>query len=87
MTEFQYQEMFPLGKDATEYRLLSRDHISVSSFEGKEILKIEPEALTLMAQEAFRDVSHLLRPKHLSQVAAILKDREASKNDRLWPWR
>ena len=83
MTEFQYQEMFPLGKDATEYRLLSRDHISVSSFEGKEILKIEPEALTLMAQEAFRDVSHLLRPAHLSQVAAILKDRKASKNDQL----
>ncbi len=83
MTEFQYQEMFPLGKDTTEYRLLSRNYISVSSFKGKEILKIEPEALTTMAQEAFRDVSHLLRPKHLSQVAAILKDREASKNDQL----
>ncbi len=83
MTEFQYQEMFPLEKDATRYRLLSRGHISVSPFEGMEILKIAPEALTLLAQEAFRDVSHLLRPAHLSQVAAILKDPEASENDRL----
>ncbi len=83
MTEFQYQEMFPLGKESTDYRLLTRDHLSVSSFEGIEILKIDPEALTLIAQEAFRYVSHLLRPAHLSQVAAILKDRNASKNDRL----
>ena len=83
MIEFQYQEMFPLGKDTTEYRLLSRDHVSASSFEGTEILKIAPEALTLIAQAAFRDVSHLLRPAHLLQVAAILKDPEATKNDQL----
>ena len=83
MPEFQYQEMFSLGKDTTNYRILTRDNISVSSFEGTEILKIGPEALTLIAQEAFRDVSHLLRPAHLSQVAAILKDPEASKNDQL----
>lgn len=83
MIEFQYQEMFPLGKDTTEYRLLTRDHVSVSSFEGTEILKIAPEALTLIAQAAFRDVSHLLRPAHLLQVAAILKDPEATKNDQL----
>ena len=83
MIEFQYQEMFPLGKDTTEYRLLTRDHVSASSFEGTEILKIAPEALTLIAQAAFRDVSHLLRPAHLLQVAAILKDPEATKNDQL----
>ncbi len=83
MPEFAYQEMFPMGKDTTHYRLLTNDYVSLSSFEGKEILKIDPEALTRIAQEAYRDVSHLLRSNHLSQVAAILKDPEASKNDQL----
>jgi len=83
MTEFKYQEMFPLGKDATEYRQLSKDYVSVSSFEGSEIVKVDSRALTLLAQEAFRDVAHLLRPAHLDKVAAIFKDAEASENDRL----
>ncbi len=83
MVDFSYQEMFPLGEDATKYRLLSQEHISATSFEGKEMIKIEPEALTLLSETAFRDVAHLLRPAHLEKVAAILKDPEASKNDRL----
>ena len=83
MTEFQYQEMFPLEEDATEYRLLSKDFISTASFNGHEIVNINPQALTLLAEEAFKDVSHLLRPAHLEKVAAILKDPEASENDRL----
>jgi fumarate hydratase class I len=83
MVDFSYQEMFPLGEDATEYRLLSQEHISITSFEGKEMIKIQPEALTLLVETAFRDVAHLLRPAHLEKVAAILKDPEASKNDRL----
>ena len=83
MVDFNYQEMFPLGEDTTEYRLLSKDHVSVTSFEGKNILKIEPEALTLLAEAAFKDVSHILRPSHLKKVAAILDDPEASKNDKL----
>ncbi len=82
MTAFKFQEMFPLGDDPTEYRLLTRDHVRVASFEGRDILVVEPEALTLLAEQAFRDVSHLLRPAHLKQVAAILEDPEASKNDR-----
>ena len=83
MVDFSYQEMFPLGEDTTEYRLLGQKHVSTMFFEGKEILKIEPEALTLLTEAAFRDVAHLLRPAHLKKVAAILDDPEASKNDRL----
>ena len=83
MVDFSYQEMFPLEEDTTRYRLLSQDHVSTTSFEGKEILKIEPRALTLLTETAFRDVAHLLRPVHLEKLAAILDDPEASKNDRL----
>ncbi|HBG59052.1 MAG TPA: fumarate hydratase, partial [Porphyromonadaceae bacterium] len=59
---FQYQAPFPLSKDQTEYYLLTREHVSVSEFEGKEILKVSKEGLTLLAQTAFRDVEFLLRP-------------------------
>ena len=79
---FHFQEPFPLQKDETEYYLLSREGVSVSEFEGKEILKVAPEALTALAQSAFRDTSFLLRKAHLAQVAAILDDPEASENDR-----
>ena len=79
---FVYEDPFPLGKDDTEYRLLTKDHVSVTSFMGKDILKVEPEALALVAQEGMRDVSFLLRTGHLKQVAAILKDPDASENDR-----
>jgi fumarate hydratase class I len=79
---FVYQNPFPLGKDDTEYYLLSREHVSVSEFEGQEILKVEPEALTLLAQQAFHDASFMLRPSHQKQVAAILNDPEASENDK-----
>ena len=80
--EFVYQDPFPLTKDDTPYRLLSKEHVSLTKFDGKDILKIEPEALTLLANEAIRDVSFLLRAPHLKKVAAILKDPEASDNDR-----
>lgn len=79
---FVYQEPFPISKDDTEYYLLTKDYVSVSEFEGKEILKIQPEGLTLMAQTAFRDVEFLLRPEHQKQVAKILDDPEASENDK-----
>ncbi|MGE4568560.1 MAG: fumarate hydratase [Bacteroidales bacterium] len=79
---FTYQEHFPMGKDQTEYYLLTSNHVSVSNFEGREILKVEPEALTLLANAAFKDVSFLLRPEHQKQVAAILDDPEASENDK-----
>src|SRR5690554_5659409 len=79
---FQYQAPFPLSKDQTEYYLLTSEHVSVSTFEGKEILKVSSEGLTLMAQAAFRDVEFLLRPDHQAQVAQILNDPEASENDK-----
>ena len=79
---FVYQNPFPLGKDDTEYYLLSREYVSVAEFEGQEILKVEPEALTLLAQQAFHDASFMLRPSHQKQVAAILNDPQASENDK-----
>jgi len=82
MAEFAYQVPFPLGPDTTEYRNLGTDLVSTTTFEGEEILKVRPEALTLLAREALRDVSFLYRPAHLKKVAAILDDPEASENDR-----
>ncbi|BBI92305.1 putative fumarate hydratase (fumarase A), aerobic Class I [Serratia symbiotica str. Tucson] len=79
---FYYQDPFPLKKDDTEYYLLSRDHVTVSEFEGQEMLKVAPEALTLLAQHAFHDASFMLRTAHQQQVADILRDPEASENDR-----
>ncbi|MBQ7387758.1 MAG: fumarate hydratase [Paludibacteraceae bacterium] len=81
-TEFHYQPMFPLGEDKTEYYLLTKEHVSVSEFEGTPILKIEKEGLTKMANAAFRDVSFLLRRAHNEQVAKVLSDPEASDNDK-----
>jgi len=82
MADFEYQDMFPLGKDATEYRLLTNRFVTASDFEGKTIVKIEPEGLTLLAEEAFKDVSHFLRASHLKQLSLILEDAESSENDR-----
>ncbi len=79
---FHYQEPFPLKKDETDYYLLSKDYVSVGEFEGQEVLKVDPQALTLLAQHAFHDASFMLRPAHQQQVADILSDPEASENDR-----
>ncbi|RRZ90303.1 class I fumarate hydratase FumA [Erwinia sp. 198] len=79
---FVYQNPFPLAPDETEYYLLSSEHVSVSEFAGQEVLKVEPEALTLLARQAFHDAAFMLRPAHQRQVAAILSDPEASENDR-----
>jgi fumarate hydratase class I len=82
MNEFAFQEIFPLKEDATEYRLLTTDGISIRAFDDHEILKVSPNVLTQVSASAFRDVSHLLRTNHLEQVASVLKDPEATKNDR-----
>lgn len=79
---FHYQDPFPVGKDNTEYYLLTKEHVSVAEFEGKEVLKVSPEGLTLLANTAMRDVSFFLRPAHQKQVAAILDDPEATENDK-----
>ena len=79
---FKYQHPFPLGEDKTEYYLLTKDHVSVSEFEGVPVLKIAKEGLTAMANAAFRDVSFMLRRSHNEQVAKILRDPDASENDK-----
>ncbi|MBC8391141.1 MAG: fumarate hydratase, partial [Deltaproteobacteria bacterium] len=81
MTEFTYQEMLPFGEDTTEYRMVTKDYVSVKTFDGKDIVTIEPEGLTFIAEQAFKDVSHLLRPSHLKLLAEILEDPESSEND------
>ena len=80
--EFFYQDPLPVEKDTTKYRLLTSDYVSTTKFEGKDILKVDPRALILLANVAIRDVSFLLRTAHLEKVAAILKDPKASQNDR-----
>ena len=73
---FVYQEPFEFGSDDTDYRLLSREGISSAHFEGKEILKVEPEVLAFLAQQAYHDCSFYLRTGHVRQVAAIFDDPE-----------
>ena len=82
MTELAYHEMFPHTKDDTRYRLLTKSYVSTARFDGEEVLKLDPEGLTVLAREAMRDVEFLLRTEHLQQLAAILDDPEASGNDR-----
>ena len=79
---YRFSTMFPLGEDATPYRKLDIGGVSVIEVEGRNVLKVKPEALTELAFQACHEVSHLLRPAHLQQLANILKDPEASANDR-----
>ena len=80
--DFKYAPMFQLGEDHTEYRLLTKEGVSTSEFEGKTIVKVSKGALTLLAQQAFHDVEFALRRAHNEQVASILRDPEASENDK-----
>jgi fumarate hydratase class I len=82
MSTFNYQKPFPIKKDTTTYRLLTKDFVSTVEFDGRKILKVAPEGLELLAKEAFADVSFYLRASHLEKVAKILDDPEASDNDR-----
>ena len=82
MIDTAYASLFPLGEDSTPYRKLTGDFVSTTTLAGKPVLMVDPKALTVLAAEAFRDVSHLLRPGHLAQLRAILDDPEASPNDR-----
>ncbi len=79
---FAYSPMLPLGEDTTHYRKLDIGGVSTIEVDGKTVLKITPEALSELAFTAFHDVAHLLRPAHLAQLAKILRDPEASENDR-----
>ena len=80
---FHFETLFDLGEDETQYRLLTSEHVKVRSFEGQDVLCIDPQAMTLLSSQAFHDINFFLRPAHLKQVAAILDDPEASENDRM----
>ena len=80
--EFFYQDPFPLGEDTTNYRLISTEGVSVVEFEGQKVLKVTKEAIELLSRTAMHDVSFFLRPEHNESVAKILKDPEASQNDK-----
>jgi fumarate hydratase class I len=82
MPEFSYVDPFPIASDDPTYRRLSSDDVSLAMFDGHEVLKVAPQALTRLAREALRDASFLMRTAHLEQVAAILDDPDASDNDR-----
>ena len=82
MPEFNYEDLLPIGADETEYRLLTQEGVSTFTAEGMEFLKVAPEAIQQLTAEAIHDTSHFLRDAHLQQLANILKDPEASPNDR-----
>ncbi|MGB0413569.1 MAG: fumarate hydratase [Coraliomargarita sp.] len=79
---FHYQKQFPVGKDQTKYRLLTDEFVETVDFQGESVLKVDPKALTYLAQTAMKEISFKLRTEHLEKVAAILDDPEATENDR-----
>lgn len=79
---YAHMPLFPLSRDETPYRKLTGDHVSVERFRGRDVLVVAPEGLRLLAEAAFVDINHLLRPGHLAQLAKILDDPEATDNDR-----
>ena len=79
---FQYQPMFPVGADKTEYELITSDYVHTVDCNGHQMLQVDPEALRILAERAMHDVAFYLRPAHQEQVASILSDPEASDNDK-----
>ena len=79
---FHYQEPFPLGPDTTEYQLITKDYVKVENWNGHEMLVVDPEALTVIANVASHNCSFMLRREHNEMVAKILSDPEASENDK-----
>ena len=82
MSDFAYQDPYPLAADETPYKLLTADGVSTFEANGKRFLEIDPAVITLLTSQAMRDIAHLLRPGHLAQLSSILYDPEASDNDR-----
>jgi fumarate hydratase, class I len=82
MPDFIYEKPFQIEKDLTQYRLLTKDYIKTIEIDGKKILKIDPKGLELLAKTAVSDISFFLRTSHLEKLAGILKDPEATDNDR-----
>ena len=79
---YKHTPLFPLGADSTRYRKLTTDGVRVERAGKHELVTIEREALRLLAETAFTDINHLLRPGHLQQLRAILEDPQASENDK-----
>ena len=86
MPEFKYSEMFQLEKSKAKFRLVSKDGVRVAKAGDREVLEVSPEALTLLAREAVRDISFLLRRAHNEQLAAVFADPKASENDKFVAW-
>ncbi|MDH5785383.1 MAG: fumarate hydratase, partial [Chromatiales bacterium] len=82
MKKFHYTDPCPLGDDTTVYRRLTTEYVTVEQFSGRPVVRVAPEALTLLAAEAVKDLSHLYRASHLQQLRNILDDAEATENDR-----
>lgn len=82
MSEFKYYNPFPIQQDPTPYKLITKEHVSTINIDGREILKVDPKALEILAEQALADVSFYLRPTHLEKVSKILEDPEATDNDR-----
>jgi fumarate hydratase class I len=82
MADFKYQKPYPILKDDTKYRLITKEFVSTIEVDGRNILKVDPQGLELLAKEAFADVSFYLRASHLEKLAKILEDPEATDNDR-----
>lgn len=82
MPEFAYTDLLPLGEDSTPYRLVTSEGVSTFEADGRTFLKVEPEALRKLAEEAIHDIQHFLRPAHLAQLRRIIDDPEASANDK-----
>lgn len=82
MVSFEFQPMFSLGADDTEYRCLSREHVQLGRFDGRDILRVSPEGLSLLCEQAFTDCAHLYRTAHLEALKAVINDPESSENDR-----
>jgi len=82
MAEFEFQEMFPQSHGDTPYRQLTSDFVEVDEYRSQRVLRVDRQALTLLASEALHDIAHLFRPGHLAQLRRILDDPEATENDR-----
>ncbi len=85
MAEFIYQEPFPVGEDATEYRLLTKEHVNVVECDGRKILKIDPKGLEELSKAAYSDVSFYLRASHLKKLRNILEDPKPPTTTSSWP--
>ena len=82
MSQFKFETVFPLGEDQTKYRKLTKEYVRTGECRGRDVLMVAPQALTLIAEHAFKDVAHLYRPEHLAKLKMILDDPESSDNDR-----